>query len=89
VTGSIRYTWDTNVPGGCCNDVHLHVYDAEGSMVFSTLDADGYQPVIPMALQIRSHEFSFTLGAGTYTFVEDVFAGEHSAWLTKLAVVAA
>lgn len=86
-TGTITYTWDTNVPGGCCNDVHLHVFDAGGNLVASTLLDDGVKPVIPSVEQIRSHRIDVTLGPGTYTFVEDIFSGEHTAWLTKLDVV--
>jgi hypothetical protein len=86
LSGSIRYTWDTNVPGGGFNDVHLHAYNAAGALVWSTLQTEGPKPVVPMVLQVRSHAISATLPAGTYTLVEDVFSGEHSAWLTKLTV---
>jgi hypothetical protein len=84
VTGVIRYTWDTNVPGGGTNDVQLHAYNAAGQLVDSTLTADGPMPVVPNVLQVREHVVNFTLPAGNYSLVEDVFSGEHSAWLTQL-----
>lgn len=86
IAGSVRYTWDTNVPGGCCNDVHIHITNAAGDIVASTLLSDGPKPVIPQVAQPQSHAFDFPLSAGAYTIVEDVFSGEHTAWLTKLAV---
>ncbi|MHB8605008.1 MAG: hypothetical protein ACYDCK_07090 [Thermoplasmatota archaeon] len=90
VTGSIRYTWDTNVPGGGCNDVQIHIFDAGGNLVYTTLTApgEGPRPVVPMVLQVRSHAVSTTLGPGTYAIQEDIFSGEHTAWLTKLTVSA-
>lgn len=87
VTGRIRYTWDRNVPGGGFNDVQLHIFDAGGNLVFSTLFSDGAKPVVPVVLQVREHPIATTLGPGTYTFVEDIFSGEHTAWLTRLEVV--
>lgn len=86
VDGRIKYTWDQNVPGGGDNDVHLHIYDSEGDLVASTLTTDGHKPVVPHVLQVREHSFSFFLGPGTYTIQEDVFSGEHTAWLTRLDV---
>jgi hypothetical protein len=86
LAGSIRYTWDQDVPGGCCNDVHLNVFDASGALVDSTLLHDGPKPVIPTVEPIRSHPIDITLKPGTYTVVEDIFSGEHTAWLTKLEV---
>ncbi|HVL33167.1 MAG TPA: hypothetical protein VM600_06260 [Actinomycetota bacterium] len=88
VSGTVKYTWDTNVPGGCCNDVHIHVFDASGSLVVSTVQTDGLKPVIPVVEQVRSHPIAFTLKPGSYTIVEDIFSGEHSAWLTNLKVTA-
>jgi hypothetical protein len=89
VKGSIDYTWDTNVPGGCCNDVQLHVLAVDGSIAASTLNTDGPKPVIPSVAQVQRHAFEFALQAGTYTLVEDVFSGEHTGWLTHLDVVEA
>lgn len=89
VSGLVRYTWDTNVPGGGLNDVQLHIYDVRGERIYSTLDADGPRPVIPNIEQVREHTISTQLGPGTYTFTEDVFSGEHSAWLTRLRVTLA
>lgn len=87
--GSIRYTWDQDVPGGGFNDVHLHVMDAAGARVYSTVDDPGVgtNPVNPVTGPLfLEHEFSFSLPPGTYTIAEDVFSGEHTAWLTKLRV---
>jgi hypothetical protein len=87
VAGTITYTWDTNVPGGCCNDVHLQVMDSQGGLVQSTVLTDGLKPVIPVVMQVRSHSFDFTLPAGTYTIYEDIFSGEHTAWLSNFTIV--
>lgn len=86
VDGEVRYLWDQNVPGGCCNDVQIHIYDENGLLVYSTFEEDGPKPVDPLDPQIRSHEVNTTLGSGTYTIQEDVFSGEHTAWLTQLTV---
>jgi hypothetical protein len=87
VIGSIDYTWDTNVPGGCCNDVHLHALDAGGNVVASTLLNEGPRPVIPTVMPVRQHLVGFALQPGTYTLLEDVFSGEHTGWLTHLDVI--
>lgn len=86
VTGEVRYTWDEDVPGGGFNDVQIHVEDEQGALAYSTLEDDGPQPVNPLAPAIHSHEVDATLGPGTYTIEEDVFSGEHTAWLTTLTV---
>lgn len=95
VQGTIDYIWDQNVPGGGFNDVHLHVYNEDGDRVYSTYDEEGYQPVIPrpsvyspgeFSVVPGQHTISTTLEPGTYNLQEDVFAGEHTAWLTNLKV---
>lgn len=87
LAGSITYTWDQQVPGGGENDVHLHVYDANGDLVASTLTSNGPNPVVPFVAPVQTHTFSLTLPAGgTYTIVEDVFSGEHTAWLSNFTV---
>lgn len=95
VNGTIDYLWDQNVPGGGFNDVHLHIYDEQDERIFSTYDEEGLQPVIPrpdtyspgdLMVEPGNHSINTTLGAGTYNVQEDVFAGEHTAWLTNLNV---
>lgn len=86
ISGTIDYTWDQDVPGGCCNDVHLHVFDATGVLVTSTLQTEGPKPVVPMVAQVQHHDVNLSLAAGTYTLREDIFSGEHTAWLTNITV---
>lgn len=84
LAGSIRYTWDRNVPGGGFNDVHLMITDADGLLVAHTALDSGPNPIVPMVDASRTNSFEYTLAPGTYTLTEDVFSGEHTAWLTKL-----
>lgn len=86
VEGRVRDTRDENAPAGCCHDVHE--FHAAGALVASTLLDDGPKPVVPAALHAREHPTDFALHAGTFTNVEDVLSGEHTAWLTRLPVVA-
>lgn len=83
---TITYTWDQQVPGGGDNDVQVHVQDADGAVVASTFVDEGPKPVVPSVLPVRSHTLDVTLYPGTYTITEDVFSGEHTAWLTELTV---
>lgn len=87
ISGSVTYTWDQDVPGGGLNDVHLHVFDADRNVVASTLQDDGPNPVIPNVGElILSHPIDMRLDPGAYVIEEDVFSGEHTAWLTTLVV---
>ena len=86
VEGSIRFTWDQNVPGGGLNDMQLHIFDGAGDLVESTV-FDG-NPALQVPGEIFERTFSFTLAPGDYSIVEDVFFGEHTAWLTTMTVTA-
>ncbi|MBW3583796.1 MAG: hypothetical protein KY455_11910 [Euryarchaeota archaeon] len=88
IIGEIRYTWDQNVPGGGLNDVHLNILEADGTLLYST-SFDQFDPVVPGVDDAKEHIFTLTLPPGTYTIEEDVFFGEHTAWLLKMDVLVA
>lgn len=87
VSGEVTYIWDQNVPGGGFNDVQIHIRDARGALVYSTLEEEGVQPVDPTSPAPLTHTVDTTLEPGTYTIEEDIFSGEHTTWLTNLDVV--
>lgn len=89
-TGNVRYTWDRDVPGGGNqNEVHIHVYAVVNGVkvpvpVATTL-TEGPKPANGGA--IAQHNIDFSLPGGlTYQIEENIWAGSHTAWLTKLTV---
>ncbi|HVL33164.1 MAG TPA: hypothetical protein VM600_06245 [Actinomycetota bacterium] len=100
VTGSVKYAWNPAGAGGGGNEVHLHILDSRGAVVASTMQTETYKPVVPVlplsqspvtvpSFPQRTHSIGVTLTTpGVYTIQEDVFAGQHTTWVTNLTVKA-
>ena len=93
IEGRFKYGWDRHVFPGGGNDIHLLVLDADGLPAYSTLLTQGTLPSFGTPLQpvtlptaILERSFSATLSEGTYTVVEDVTSGAHTAYVTRLSV---
>jgi len=89
VTGTLRFTHDANAGWGGANDAHLHVFDAAGQFVTSTLTAVGPGFSGPGPQDQGSHPIGFQMPFGDYRFEEDAFNGAHTSWLSNFTVWAA
>lgn len=83
--GTVRYTWDGNEPVGGLNDVHVHVTNAQGQILVSTLLTEGPKPAIPGQEPVGIHTLAYLqFSTGTVTITEDVFSGANTIWASNL-----